>query len=103
MTARTCTECWREALPGTSRCAEHPATRHRSPTSYWTGHRRWRTVRPRILKRDRYVCQVRLVCQGDPATEVDHITPVRDGGAPYAVSNLRAACSACNQARNRKT
>jgi len=58
--------------------------------------RAWRALRPVILARDSYRCQIRgRRCLG-AATEVDHITPLIAGGAPYDHTNLRAACKPCN-------
>lgn len=61
----------------------------------------WRKViRPKILARDGYRCQVPLrtggIC-GRPANAVDHIVPWRsEGGAWFDEQNLRAACGSCN-------
>lgn len=60
--------------------------------------RAWRRLRAAVLERDGHVCQVRLVCDGAPATHVDHIVPVVDGGRDDP-GNLRAACAACNLRR----
>ena len=54
--------------------------------------RAWRKVRARVLARDRYRCQL---C-GAPASEVDHIVRVADGGGDH-LSNLRAICLRCNR------
>jgi 5-methylcytosine-specific restriction protein A len=35
------------------------------------------------------------------AEEVDHITPLSQGGAPYRRDNLRGLCSPCHQERHR--
>ena len=78
------------------RCKDHQLLARRSPSSRVTATRRWAKVRRRVLARDRHTCQL---C-GSPATEVDHITPVAAGGAWYELSNLRAVCAPCNQARN---
>lgn len=69
-----------------------------TPGSYCPDHARggstraWRKVRTRALERDRYRCQA---C-GKPATEVDHLIPVADGG-PDVLANLQAVCSDCHQ------
>jgi 5-methylcytosine-specific restriction protein A len=65
----------------------------------YTGHAWRKVVRPKILARDGYRCQI-----GGPrftvkATEVDHIVQVADGGDWYDEDNLRAACRACNAGR----
>jgi hypothetical protein len=50
----------------------------------------WRRIRPVILARDAYQCQIRLpVCTGR-ATQVDHIIEPDDGGAWHDPRNLRA-------------
>lgn len=43
-------------------------------------------------------CKHRAGC-GGCAEQVDHIVPRAQGGPLYDPSNLRAACSRCNQAR----
>lgn len=61
------------------------------PATSTSGHR-WRTkIRPAILKRDDYTCQL---C-GAPANAVDHIVPYLGGGTDD-LSNLRALCTSCN-------
>lgn len=88
--------CSRDGCPELAPCPVHPKQRPRSPSSYVTGTRRWRErVKPRILKRDRYVCHY---C-GGPATTVDHLAPVARGGDHYDEANLVASCSPCNQAK----
>jgi len=66
------------------------------PTSIY-GTSKWRRVRLEILTRDSYVCQIHLpgVCSLR-ASMVDHIVPIAEGGEPYDVTNLRAACGPCN-------
>jgi 5-methylcytosine-specific restriction endonuclease McrA len=55
----------------------------------------WRKVRPVILSRDAYRCQIRgPKCTGR-ATQVDHIVPKSRGGSDDP-SNLQAACQPCN-------
>jgi 5-methylcytosine-specific restriction endonuclease McrA len=56
-------------------------------------------LRLEVLNQDGWRCQVRGErCQGT-ASVVDHIIPVRAGGAWWDKSNLRAACRSCNTAR----
>lgn len=61
----------------------------------------WRKMRAHILDRDRYQCQmptlVGLPCLA-PASTVDHITPLAEGGAFLDPANLRAACARHNYA-----
>jgi 5-methylcytosine-specific restriction enzyme A len=59
----------------------------------------WLAVRPVILERDRYRCQIRGPKCIRRATHVDHIIPWAEGGAPFDPRNLRAACEPCNIGR----
>jgi 5-methylcytosine-specific restriction endonuclease McrA len=61
-------------------------------------HRAWPVVRRQVLNRDGGKCQIRLDGCTDIATDCDHIVAVSDGGAPFALHNLRAACHRCNAA-----
>jgi 5-methylcytosine-specific restriction protein A len=85
---RFCPDCnqprWKATNTPKSRCAEG----------------NWRKKRKRILKRDNHHCQIRYVgiCTGI-ATEVDHITPVTQGGTDDDW-NLRAACGPCHAAKS---
>lgn len=59
----------------------------------------WRRIRPVILERDGYLCQLRGPKCEIEANEVDHIVPWRVGGALYDPDNLRASCGNCNKRR----
>ena len=75
-----------------------------SPGSYCPDHARpgstraWRNLRARVLERDRHRCQQ---C-GAPATEVDHLIQVADGG-PDVLANLQAVCSGCHDCLHRRS
>ena len=59
----------------------------------------WRRVRLEVLARDGHRCRISgPKCKG-LADQVDHIIEVDAGGARLDPTNLRASCSACNQAR----
>ena len=55
----------------------------------------WRKTRKMVLKREP-LCRM---C-GKPATIVDHIIPIREGGKRLDASNLQPLCHACH---NQKT
>ncbi|HVV11590.1 HNH endonuclease signature motif containing protein [Amycolatopsis sp.] len=56
----------------------------------------WNARRVRVLKRDRYRCQIQgPTCTGN-ATDVDHVTP----GDNHSLGNLRAVCSACHSGKS---
>lgn len=52
----------------------------------------WREARSAQLRRAPDCCICLLVGVKRRATEVDHITPVVRGGAPFHLSNLRSLC-----------
>ena len=56
----------------------------------------WRRLRPVVMARDGWMCQIRGPRCGGRAWTVDHIVPWEDGGAWFDLSNLRAACGPCN-------
>ena len=62
-----------------------------------TGTTEHKARRARVLKRDRYRCQLRYpgVCIVR-AREMDHIVPVTEGGTDD-LSNLQSACGPCHQ------
>src|SRR4051794_7028749 len=91
---QACRVCGR---PGPARyCPDHEP----EPTGPWAGGstRAWRKLRAEVLERDGHVCQVLLVCDGAPATHVDHVIP-RIRGGQDTPENCRAACAPCNLAR----
>ena len=54
---------------------------------------RWEDVRRRVLDRDGWRCRS---CGLAGRLEVDHITPLEDGGESYALLNLQALCRRCH-------
>ncbi len=56
----------------------------------------WRHLRPFILLRDSYLCQIQGHGCTTRATTVDHILELDAGGARLDPRNLRAACRHCN-------
>jgi 5-methylcytosine-specific restriction protein A len=81
VTLRPCIECG--VLTHGSRCPRHKIRRDRG--------RPWRRTRAAVLARNVWTCQR---C-GNPATTVDHITPLARGGTDDP-SNLQSLCAACN-------
>lgn len=58
--------------------------------------RAWYAVRLMTLVRDGYRCQIGLPgCKGR-ANSADHIVELGQGGDPYDLGNLQAACMPCN-------
>ena len=52
--------------------------------------RRWEKIRLQVLDRDSWRCRQ---CGKAGALEVDHIVPLRRGGAPYDMGNLQSLCA----------
>lgn len=52
---------------------------------------RWKKVRKRVLRRDP-ICQM---CEEEPSQEVDHITPLAEGGDD-SMENLQGLCESCH-------
>ena len=57
--------------------------------------RSWRKLRGQILRLDAYRCRM---C-GQPATEVDHVLPLADGGTDRP-TNCRSLCHDCHVGRH---
>jgi 5-methylcytosine-specific restriction enzyme A len=95
------------ATPGF--CPQHRASVHRDYGRARLGFdaevgfyqsRQWRLVRAAFL-REHPLCGACRERGGlIPARVVDHVVPVKDGGARYLASNLQALCVSCH---NRKT
>lgn len=61
-----------------------------------------KSVRFEVFKRDSFTCQYCGQKSPDVVLEVDHITPVADGG-DNDILNLVTACKACNAGKSDKT
>lgn len=55
----------------------------------------WRRARKLALARDRFACRI---C-GRPATDVDHVEELIDGGSPFSLDNLQSLCGPCHDAK----
>lgn len=87
----------RNLSPG-PRCPLHPYQRRpdRRPSAHRRGYDGdWLKLRAWFL-RHHPICQIRVKCSGEPATEVDHIRPIADGGDRLNPDNLQSACTACH-------
>jgi len=61
--------------------------------------RAYRARRLEILARDQWTC---FYCM-QPATTVDHVIPIKDGGDPLAYDNLVSCCSTCNSRKGSRS
>ncbi|RBO54173.1 HNH endonuclease [Rhodovulum sp. BSW8] len=59
---------------------------------------RWKAVRLEAKRRDGWRC---VECGAKGRLEVDHITPLRDGGAPFDLGNLQCLCGRCHARKTR--
>lgn len=68
-----------------------PRHRHTPATSRVYSSKRWRVLRLRTLRRYPLCAEC-----GALATEVDHVTPIEEGGQPWAPANLQSLCATCH-------
>ena len=59
----------------------------------------WRAVRKATLVRDGFRCRIGLPGCRRVASQADHVVELEEGGAPYDLANLQAACGSCNVAK----
>ncbi|WP_354411979.1 HNH endonuclease signature motif containing protein [Marinobacterium sp. MBR-111] len=93
--------CGRKTTASHGYCEEHSHLHKPWGTRKGSGRggRPWRRKRDRVLQRDKGLCQpCRRGGRVTPATEVDHIKPVAEGGTD-ADSNLEAICTSCHRAK----
>lgn len=57
---------------------------------------RWRRTRAAVLKRSPLCLHCRMSGRAIPATQIDHIISLADGGAIWDRSNLQALCLPCH-------
>lgn len=58
----------------------------------------WKAARLAAKRRDGWAC---VKCGAKGRIEVDHIKPLRDGGAPFELGNLQSLCPACHSRKTR--
>jgi hypothetical protein len=61
--------------------------------------RRFQTISKRVIERAGGLCEVKSPRCTTIASVTDHRIPWQQGGAKYAMHNLRASCKACNAFR----
>ncbi len=87
-------------------CDEHKTERNRRYATIRTDseHTRiyktkgWQRARKEALYRDGGWC---VICKEAPASLVDHIVEIKDGGKPYALGNLQSLCNKCHSKKTR--
>lgn len=104
---KTCVECGKRGINGTSRCAEHTLPpmseaerRRRHPYRANYVDAEYRKNRELALERANGRCERCREPHG-PDKQVDHIVPVRDGGT-NDLTNLQVLCRACTKVKNRE-
>lgn len=96
------TGCPEYALDGESYCWEH---RRRSPSTSIAVTTRWRKLRRQLIDAAPRPWSCGLcggVIEHDGDIEVDHRTPVAEGGAPYDPANLQLTHRGCNRRKRNR-
>ena len=62
--------------------------------------RRWRRLRRKKLSADP-LCEYCPAGKITPATQVDHVLAINDGGDPWAWDNLKSTCAPCHSSKTR--
>ena len=72
-----------------------PSSAKRGYGQAWQKFRKWFLM-------NRPYCEIKLLCKGDPATEVDHIQKPKGPNDPmfYEIENLRAVCKRCHSSKS---
>ncbi|MEU1284919.1 HNH endonuclease signature motif containing protein [Kitasatospora sp. NPDC005856] len=99
----------RELATNRGRCDEHQpppwAGRTNKARRYRISSGRWRALKARVDRRDNgccYRCGTEPTDDPDqPGFELDHITPVAEGGATEDLDNLGLICPPCHQAKSK--
>jgi 5-methylcytosine-specific restriction protein A len=85
------------------RCPEHARTNNQATHSN-TEHRaiynskRWAILRRRVIS-EQPIC---AGCDNALSVDVDHITPLAEGGQPYARDNVQGLCRPCHSSKTRR-
>lgn len=98
---KVCTYTGCTALTTGSRCDDHPkpsgwSTSPRTASAGRTSTTIWKNMRVLALQRDSHQCQIRGPRCTINATQVDHVTPVSQGGTDQ-LPNLQSCCPPCHK------
>lgn len=63
---------------------------------------RWREVRAAQLRADPLCAMCRSAGKLTPATVVDHIKPIKQGGERFDYDNLQSLCWSCHSSKTRR-
>jgi 5-methylcytosine-specific restriction protein A len=63
------------------------------------GTARWRKLRHWVLQHEPLCLDCKSRERLEPATEVDHVIPIEQGGSPFEVSNLMPLCASCHSSK----
>ena len=82
-------------------CQRHARRQEQARNTKRTDKRKvYNSKRWRILRRHILFNQPLCKC-GELATDVDHIQPLDQGGAPFALANVQPMCKSCHSAKTK--
>ena len=83
-------------------CPDHPPRPRKRPRTKARGYGGdWQRLRKRVLAAEPWCRPCALQGVLTPATEVDHIVPISQGGARLDPGNLQAICTQCHAEKTR--
>lgn len=103
----TATGCWRLVTSRSGRCEVHPKPKRPKDQRTSDARRgsaaargydsRWRKLRNRFIREHPLCIHCKAEGRTKEAEEVDHIIPLRQGGARLDPANLQSLCRRCHQ------
>ncbi len=64
---------------------------------------RWKRLRMIVLRQEPFCRACRRAGELTPASQVDHIQEIRQGGAVWSISNLQPLCASCHSRKTNKS
>jgi len=100
--------CPNRAIPGRTYCDEHFKQTERARRKRLEGDeceafyhtRTWQIIRRAVLEQEPLCRSCKEMGRFVPATVVDHIVPIRQGGDKMSMDNLQPLCASCHERKS---